>query len=447
MTEKVSIIGGGMAGSEAAWQLAERGIQVSLYEMRPTKMTDAHHTGKLAELVCSNSLRSDDHETSAVGLLHEELRRIDSLILRAADETRVPAGGALAVDRESFSESVEKAIEAHPNITVIREEVTTLPDANDADLTLVASGPLTSPALFESLKTLIGEDSLSFYDAIAPIVYTESINMEKAWHQSRYDKGDGKDYINCGMNEEEYNRFIDALLEADTVAFKEFEKEAAYFEGCLPIEVMAGRGRETLTYGPMKPVGLTSPHEPEKRMHAVVQLRQDNALGTLRNIVGFQTKLSHKAQKEVFRLIPGLENAKFARLGGIHKNSFLNSPRLLDTDLSLKKQPNLFFAGQITGSEGYVENTAMGFMAALAIHARLQEGTFNAPPENTAMGALLRHVTHHAESDTFQPMNVNFGLFPPIIKEKGKKKLRGRDRKLARTTAAIDAFAAWKETL
>tara|TARA_R110001583_G_scaffold27985_5_gene99698 strand:- start:38761 stop:40107 length:1347 start_codon:yes stop_codon:yes gene_type:complete len=439
----VHIIGAGLAGSEAAWQLAEAGIPVILHEMRPTRPTDAHHTDKCAELVCSNSFRSDDKEYNAVGLIHDEMRRAGSLIIRCADAHKVPAGAALAVDREGFSQAVTDELMNHPLITMERGEVDGLPP-KEWESTIIATGPLTSTALAEGIRTATGEESLAFFDAIAPIVYKESINFEKAWFQSRYDKGDGKDYINCPMNEAQYNAFIDALVDGDKTEFKEWEKDTPYFDGCLPIEVMAERGRETLRHGPMKPVGLTNPHDPTHKPRAIVQLRQDNALGTLYNIVGFQTKLKYGAQADVFRMIPGLENAEFARLGGIHRNTFLNSPRLLDETLRLKARPDIRFAGQITGCEGYVESAAVGLMVGRFTAAQKQEKTIPAPPIATAMGALLNHITGGADESTFQPMNVNFGLFPEL---ELTKRVKGRDRKKLYTDRAIPLFDDWLSTI
>jgi len=443
----VHVIGGGLAGSEAAWGLARAGVPVVLHEMRPEVSTDAHQTDGLAELVCSNSFRSDDHEYNAVGLLHEEMRRCGSLILQCAEAHRVPAGSALAVDRENFSEAVTSALEAEPLVSIERGEVAGLP-AEDWDSVIVATGPLTSDALAAAIHDLTGEDALAFFDAIAPIVYRDSIDLSKAWFQSRYDKsgdgGDGKDYINCPLDTAQYEAFIDALLAADTVEFREWEAVTPYFEGCLPIEVMAARGRETLRYGPMKPVGLTNPHTGGKA-HAVLQLRQDNALGTLYNLVGFQTKLKYAEQKRIFNAIPGLENARFARLGGIHRNTFLNSPRLLDSTLRLKADLRLRFAGQITGVEGYVESAAIGLLAGRFAAADRLGRTAPSPPATTALGALLGHITGGAESETFQPMNVNFGLFPPLdMPAKGKGRLRGRARKQAYTARALADLDAWR---
>jgi methylenetetrahydrofolate--tRNA-(uracil-5-)-methyltransferase len=444
--ENIHVIGGGLAGSEAAWQIARRGIAVVLHEMRPERGTEAHLTEGLAELVCSNSFRSDDAEQNAVGLLHEELRRCDSLILAAGDLSRVPAGGALAVDRDRFSDRVTTALENDPLVTIDRGEVTQFPP-EEWGSTIIATGPLTSPMLATAITDLTGEDSLAFFDAIAPIVHKDSINFDKAWFQSRYDKGDGSDYINCALNQSEYEAFLEALLAADKVAFHEWETSTPYFEGCLPVEVMASRGVETLRYGPMKPVGLTNPHNPEKS-HAVVQLRQDNALGTLYNIVGFQTKMRHGEQMDVFRMIPGLENAEFARLGGLHRNTFLNSPKVLDSQLRLQACPRVRFAGQITGVEGYVESAAMGMIAGRFAAAEVLGEQLGSPPETTALGALLRHITGGADAKTFQPMNVNFGLFPPPPTPEpttgGKRrKLRGKDRKLAYTSRASVDLEKW----
>ena len=435
----VHIIGAGLAGSEAAWQLAEAGVPVILHEMRPVRPTDAHHTDKCAELVCSNSFRSDDKEYNAVGLIHDEMRRAGSIIMRCADEHKVPAGGALAVDREGFSAAVTTALENHPMITMERGEIDGLPPV-EWEHTIIATGPLTSGPLAEAIRTETGEESLAFFDAIAPIVYKESIDFDKAWFQSRYDKGDGKDYINCPMNEAEYNAFIDALIEGDKTEFKEWEKDTPYFDGCLPIEVMAERGRETLRHGPMKPVGLTNPHDPTNKPRAIVQLRQDNALGTLYNMVGFQTKLKYGAQADVLRTIPGLEKAEFARLGGIHRNTFLNSPRLLDGNLRLKSRPDVRFAGQITGCEGYVESAAVGLMVGRFTAAEKSGKTLPTPPLATAMGALLNHITGGADESTFQPMNVNFGLFPDL---ELTKRVKGRDRKKLYSDRAIPLFDAW----
>jgi methylenetetrahydrofolate--tRNA-(uracil-5-)-methyltransferase len=434
LNEPIHIIGGGLAGSEAAWAAAEAGAQVVLHEMRPVRGTDAHQTDGLAELVCSNSLRSDDWENNAVGLLHEEMRRAGSLVMRAADAHKLPAGGALAVDRHGFSAAITRALEGHPRIAIRREEVAGLPPQEWRSV-IIATGPLTSPALAEAIRALSGEDALSFFDAIAPIVHHESIDMSVAWMQSRYDKGDGADYINCPMDEPQYRAFIAALIEGEKADFKEWEKSTPYFEGCLPIEVMAERGAETLRFGPMKPVGLCDTRT-GRRPYAVVQLRQDNALGTLWNMVGFQTKLKHGEQTRVFRMIPGLENAQFARLGGLHRNTFINSPRLLDGELRLKRDPRLRFAGQITGVEGYVESAAMGLLA-----GRFAAGeNAAAPPATTALGALLAHITKGADEKTFQPMNVNFGLFPELAGA------RGKDRKKAMAHRAIADLETWLGT-
>ena len=442
----VHVVGGGLAGSEAAFQIAQRGVKVVLHEMRPVRMTDAHQTEGLAELVCSNSFRSDDAQANAVGVLHAEMRMMNSIIMSAADEHKVPAGGALAVDRDGFSAGVEARLAAHPLIEVERGEVTEIPD--EWDNVIIATGPLTSPALAEMVRNLGGEEDLAFFDAIAPIVHFDSIDMDVAWFQSRYDKatdgGDGKDYINCPMDKAQYEAFIDALLTGDKMVFREWEESTPYFEGCMPIEVMASRGPETLRFGPMKPVGLTNAHD-GSRPHAVIQLRQDNALGTLYNMVGFQTKLKYAEQVRVFQTIPGLENAQFARLGGLHRNTFINSPRLLDEQLRMKARPGMRFAGQITGVEGYVESAAIGLMAGIMAAAQAAGSAWTPPPVDTAHGALLAHITGGADADTFQPMNVNFGLFPPIdgAATGGKRKLRGRDRKLAYASRALESFSQW----
>ena len=447
--QPVHVVGGGLAGSEAAWQLAEAGHQVVLHEMRPQRMTDAHVTEGLAELVCSNSFRSDDWENNAVGLLHRELRLAGSLIMAAADAHRVPAGSALAVDRVGFSEAVEARLTAHPAITVERAEVSGLPPATWGP-TIIATGPLTSPALAAGIAALTGEDSLAFFDAIAPIVHRDSVDLTKAWFQSRYDKsdpdGDGADYINCPLDQAQYTAFIEALLTGDKIDFKDWEKDTPYFEGCMPVEVMASRGPETLRHGPLKPVGLTNPHCPDKP-YAVIQLRQDNKLGTLYNIVGFQTKLRHGEQVRILRTVPGLEQAEFARLGGLHRNTFINGPKLLTADLRLKCEPRLRFAGQITGVEGYVESTAMGLLAARFLSAELAGRPAVPPPVTTALGALLSHVTGGGDAKTFQPMNVNFGLFPPppaMPNKAGKlRPPKGRDRRQAMTARAAVDFDAW----
>jgi methylenetetrahydrofolate--tRNA-(uracil-5-)-methyltransferase len=445
--QAVHVVGGGLAGSEAAWQIASRGVPVILHEMRPVRATEVHKTSQLAELVCSNSFRSDDHEHNAVGLLHEEMRRLDSLVMRAADTNQVPAGGALAVDRDGFSAAITAALDSHPLVTIAREEIAGPPPA-DWDSVVIATGPLTSPALAEAIRARTGADALAFFDAIAPIVHRETIDLGIAWFQSRYDKegpgGSGADYINCPLTREQYHAFVDALIAGDKVAFHEWEG-TPYFDGCLPIEVMAERGRETLRHGPMKPFGLTNPHAPQVKPYAVVQLRQDNKLGTLFNIVGFQTKLRHGEQTRIFRTIPGLENAEFARLGGLHRNTYLNSPQLLDETLRLKVEPRLRFAGQITGCEGYVESAAMGLMAGRFAAAERRAERMPPPPPTTAHGALLGHITGgHVETidagpRSYQPMNVNFGLFPPLTaaldKDEEGKRLRGPAKALAKKRA------------
>ena len=442
MTDKtLHIIGGGMAGSEAAWQAAEAGVDVILHEMRPAVGTFAHRTGSLAEMVCSNSFRSDDHEQNAVGLLHWEMRAAGSLIMEMAHAHRLPAGGALAVDRDPFADSVTAKLRAHPRITIMPGEITALPDGP----AIIATGPLTSGALAKAIAAETGQDSLAFFDAIAPIVYADTIDMSVAWEQSRYDKGETPEeqraYINCPMTRDEYDAFIDALLAADKTEFHEGET-AGYFDGCLPIEVMAERGRETLRFGPMKPVGLTNPHDPTVKPWAVVQLRRDNALGTLYNIVGFQTKMKYGAQTTVFKMIPGLQDASFARLGGIHRNTFINSPTLLDGQMRLRSRPNIRFAGQITGVEGYVESAAMGLLAGRLAAAELHGATLAPVPQDTAVGALVHHITGGAEAKSFQPMNVNFGLFPPV--EGLKAGRRGRkDRYKAYTDRAKAAWLTW----
>lgn len=431
-----------MAGSEAAWQAAEMGVDVIIHEMRPTVGTFAHQTGNLAEMVCSNSFRSDDDEQNAVGLLHWEMRVANGLIMTTADAHRLPAGGALAVDRDPFAETVTAKLRAHPRVSVTDQEVTSLPDDGHW---IFATGPLTSPALGEAIRAETGSDALAFFDAIAPIVYADSIDMSKAWMQSRYDKGETEEertaYLNCPMDRDQYEAFIDALLAAEKTEFHEGET-AGYFDGCLPIEVMAERGRETLRHGPMKPVGLTNPHAPDVKPHAVVQLRRDNALGTLFNIVGFQTKMKHGAQTDVFRMIPGLENASFARLGGIHRNTFINSPTLLDAQMRLKSKPNIRFAGQITGVEGYVESAAMGLLAGRMAAAEIQGRDLPEVPKDSAMGALIHHITGGAEAKTFQPMNVNFGLFRPVDGLKGGRRGR-KDRYKAYTDRAKTEWQTW----
>jgi methylenetetrahydrofolate--tRNA-(uracil-5-)-methyltransferase len=431
-----------MAGSEAAWQAANQGISVVIHEMRPKVGTFAHQTGNLGEMVCSNSFRSDDNEQNAVGLLHWEMRQANGLIMSIAEKHRIPAGGALAVDREPFAESVTAALKAHPNISVSYDEITELPDDGHW---IVATGPLTSDALSASIAKATGAEALAFFDAIAPIIYFDTVDMSQAWMQSRYDKGETEEertaYLNCPMDKAHYEAFIDALMAADKTQFKDGET-AKYFDGCLPVEVMAERGRETLRFGPMKPVGLTNPHAPEDKPYAVVQLRRDNALGTLYNIVGFQTKMTYGAQKEVLRMIPGLENAEFARLGGIHRNTFLNSPTLLTHDMKLKTHPNLRFAGQITGVEGYVESAAMGLLAGRMAAAEINGDDLPAVPQVTAMGALVSHITGGADAKTFQPMNVNFGLFPPVDGLKGGRKGR-KDRYKAYTDRAKAEWLGW----
>ena len=444
----VHVVGGGLAGSEAAFQLATRGVPVVLHEMRPVRMTDAHQTEGLAELVCSNSFRSDDAESNAVGVLHQEMRIMGSVIMTAADRHKVPAGGALAVDRDGFSACVQQILSDHPLITLERGEVTEIPE--DWGQTIISTGPLTAPALADMVRALGGEDDLAFFDAIAPIVHFDSIDMDVAWFQSRYDKstddGDGKDYINCPMDKPQYDAFIDALLTGEKMSFREWEENTPYFEGCMPIEIMASRGHETLRFGPMKPVGLTNAHD-GSRPHAVIQLRQDNALGTLYNMVGFQTKLKYAEQVRVFQTIPGLESAQFARLGGLHRNTFINSPRLLDEQLRMTARPGLRFAGQITGVEGYIESAAIGLMAGIMTASEVTSAAWTPPPVDTAHGALLAHITGGADADTFQPMNVNFGLFPPmdlVTTPNGKKrKLRGRERKMAYAARALESFAGW----
>ena len=443
----VHIVGGGLAGSEAAWQIAQAGVPVVLHEMRPVRGTDAHKTTLLAELVCSNSFRSDDSDTNAVGLLHHELRRLDSLIMSCGDRHQVPAGGALAVDRDGFAASVSATLEAHPLVTIVREEIAGMPPP-DWDCVIVATGPLTSPALAEAIRERSGEKSLAFFDAIAPIVHRDTIDMDVAWFQSRYDKagpgGTGADYINCPLDKDQYEAFVAGLVAGDKTSFKEWEANTPYFNGCLPIEIMAERGAETLRHGPMKPVGLTNPHNPTVKPYAIVQLRQDNALGTLYNMVGFQTKLKHGEQVRLFRTIPGLENAEFARLGGLHRNTYLDSPRVLDPTLRLKAEPRLRFAGQITGCEGYVESAAMGLLAGRFAACERTGTSMVPPPATTAMGALLNHITggHIPTIDegppSFQPMNVNFGLFPPLEhapKSPESKRLRGTEKAIARKRA------------
>ena len=453
----IHVVGGGLAGSEAAWQIASAGVPVVLHEMRPVRGTDAHQTDKLAELVCSNSFRADDWTGNAVGLLHAEMRALGSIIMSAGDAHQVPAGGALAVDREGFSEAVTARLEAHPLVTIAREEVAGLPPA-EWDSVILATGPLTSPALAQAILDVTGEDQLSFFDAIAPIVNFDSVDMDVAWRQSRYDKegpgGDAAAYINCPMDKAQYEAFIDALLDGPKAEFKDWE-HVPYFDGCLPIEVMAERGRETLRHGPMKPVGLTNAHKPEEKAWAIVQLRQDNALGTLWNMVGFQTKLKHGAQTEIFRMIPGLEKAVFARLGGLHRNTFINSPRLLDTNLRLKAQPRLRFAGQVTGVEGYVESAAVGLLAGRFAAAERLGRPIEAPPATTALGGLVGHITGgHLEhgKGSFQPMNINYGLLPPMEAPKrdaeGRRlgaKEKTRLKKRAMGERALSDLKGWAE--
>ena len=453
--KSVHVIGGGMAGSEATWQLVSAGIPVILHEMRGVVETDAHSTDGLAEMVCSNSFRSDDSQKNAVGLIHEEMRRMGSIIMAQADAARLPAGGALAVDRDVFSQGVTKQISEHPLVTIERGEITGLPP-EEWDSAIIATGPLTSPNLSQAILDATGEGELAFFDAIAPIIHRDSINMDRAWFQSRYDKGeteaDKAAYLNCPMDEDQYNAFIDALIDGPKTEFKEWE-DTPYFDGCLPIEVMAERGRETLRWGPMKPVGLTNPHDPDVKSYAIVQLRQDNALGTLFNMVGFQTKLKYGAQTEIFRQIPGLENAEFARLGGIHRNTFMNSPRLLDDQLRLKSRPGLRFAGQLIGVEGYVESAAIGLLAGRYAAAERLGKPITAPPATTAHGALVAHVTGGhivSEKHGFQPMNVNFGLFPhmdtPKFDAEGNKikgKAKTPARKMAMSARALADLARW----
>jgi len=442
MADILHIIGGGMAGSEAAWQAANMGVCVVIHEMRPKVGTFAHQTGLLGEMVCSNSFRSDDSEQNAVGLLHWEMRAANGLIMATADKHRLPAGGALAVDRDPFAQSVTHALTAHPNIAIEYGEITTLPQDGKW---IIATGPLTSTALGKAIATETGAEALAFFDAIAPIAYFDSIDMSRAWMQSRYDKGETEEertaYLNCPMTKDQYEAFIDALLAADKTEFHEGET-AGYFDGCLPIEVMAERGRETLRFGPMKPVGLTNPHSPDIKPYAVVQLRRDNKLGTLYNMVGFQTKMKHGAQSDVFKRIPGLEGASFARLGGIHRNTFLNAPSLLTADMRLRSQPHIRFAGQITGVEGYVESAAMGLLAGRLAATEILGGSLNVPPATTAMGALITHITGGADAKTFQPMNVNFGLFPPVEGLKGGRRGR-KDRYKAYTDRAKADWQDW----
>ena len=451
MTDSITIIGAGLAGSEAAWTAASLGVPVTLHEMRPEVETFAHKSGACAELVCSNSFRSDDDENNAVGLLHWEMRHAGGLIMQSADAHRLPAGGALAIDRDPFAETVTQALENHPLITLSREEVPALPTSGS---TIVATGPLTSDSLAQSIRNTTDSKALAFFDAIAPIVYTDSVDMDQAWFQSRYDKGETEDertaYLNCPMTKDQYEAFIDALLESEKTEFHQGEVDESsptpYFDGCLPIEVMAARGRETLRFGPMKPVGLTNPHNPTEKAYAVVQLRRDNALGTLMNIVGFQTKMRYGSQTKALRLIPALKDAEFARLGGIHRNTFINSPTLLDATLRLTRAPHLRFAGQITGVEGYVESAAMGMLAGTLAAREVLGLDIAPPPPTTAMGALVTHITGGAEAKSFQPMNVNFGLFPPLEGVRGGRRGR-KERYKAYTDRAKADFSAWHSGL
>ncbi len=442
---KAHVIGVGLAGSEAAWQLAQKGIDVVVHEMRPQKTSPAHKTDFCAELVCSNSLRSDDYTNSAIGLLHQEMRLAGSLIMACADATRVPAGGALAVDRDGFAQKVTEKLHQHSKISFVNEEITSLPK-NDGDKYIIASGPLTSPALIKSILEATDNQFLNFYDAIAPVVFKDSINFDKAWYQSRYDKGDKFDYINCPLTRDEYYNFVEELLKAEKTEFHDFEK-AEYFDGCLPIEVMAERGLETLVFGPMKPVGLTNPHNPKEKPYAVVQLRQDNKEDTLRNMVGFQTKMKYGEQKRIFKMIPGLENAEFARLGGIHKNTFIKSPILLDNQLRLKTKPHIRFAGQITGCEGYVESAAVGLACGYFTACEMLGCKALLPPDTTAIGAMLKHLRDDTNIDDFQPMNINFGLFPMIqgeVTANGKfRKIKGMERKEAYCKRALNDIEDW----
>jgi methylenetetrahydrofolate--tRNA-(uracil-5-)-methyltransferase len=456
----VHIVGAGLAGSEAAWQLAQSNINVILYEMRPVQKTAAHKTDNFAELVCSNSFRSDDCYSSAIGLLHEEMRQCGSIILQEGDKAALPAGSALAVDRDVFSQNITHKLLEHPNIEIRREAINSYPP-EEWEHVIICTGPLTSEPLAEAIRSITGEDHLAFFDAIAPIVYKDSINFDIAWFQSRYDKlgphGTGKDYINCPLDKEQYENFIEALLNSDKTEFKDWEKDTPYFEGCMPIEVMASRGTETLRYGPMKPVGLTNPHD-NSRPYAVVQLRQDNKLGSLYNIVGFQTKMKYGEQTKIFKMIPGLEDATFARLGGLHRNTFINSPKLLSNTLQLKADNRIRFAGQITGCEGYIESAAVGMMAAWFMISDIKNISYQPPPQSTALGALLSHITGGAYEDTFQPMNINFGLFPNLsdslayreFEDKNgrikKKRLKGKDKKEALAKRALEDLNKWKDS-
>ncbi len=448
MSIKVNVIGCGLAGSEAAWQLAKRGISVTIYDMKPNIKSPAHKSDNFAELVCSNSFRSDDYENNAVGLLHQEMRLADSLIMEGADATKVPAGGALAVDREGFAQYVTDKLKKHPLITIKEEEIKKIPTNTD-ELTIIATGPLTSDALANSISEAIGGEKLSFYDAIAPVIYKDSINFSKAWYQSRYDKGDKYDYINCPLSKEEYYDFVNDLINGEKVEFHDFEKPQ-YFDGCLPIEIMAQRGVDTLMYGPMKPVGLTNPHS-DQQPYAVVQLRQDNKEDTLRNIVGFQTKLKHQEQVRIFKKIPGLENAVFARLGGIHKNTFIKSPILLDEFLRLKNMPHIMFAGQITGCEGYIESASIGWLVGYFASQLVQNKIPVLPPRETAFGCQLAHLTDDTDINNYQPMNINFGLFPELPKQitpNGKlKHLKGAEKKKALSQRALSEIQGWLDEI
>ncbi len=449
--KNVTVVGAGLAGSECAWQLANLNYNVTLYEMRPSLNTQAHKTANFAELVCSNSFRSDNKETSAIGLLHDELRKLKSIILQTADKYKVPAGDALAVDRIAFSENVTKSLSSHKNITLVNQEFSDLSDfiADDSNTLVLATGPLTSPNLSEKIKTIIGDNSLNFFDAISPIIYKDSIDFNHAWFQSRYDKGSGKDYINCPLTEEQYNAFYNELINAEYVEFEDWEKDIPFFEGCLPIEVMASRGKQTLLFGPMKPVGLSNPHTTDKP-YAVIQLRQDNLQGTMYNIVGFQTKLKYAEQKRIFRMIPALANAEFAKLGSIHKNTFINSPVLLNNNLSLKSHPNIFFAGQISGCEGYVESTSLGLASAYFIHSKTQNIELKFP-DTTAIGSMINHVTIGNLSRNYQPMNINLGLFPELEKEDlinpNVKKLKKADKRTIIINKAIKHLDTFIDSL
>ena len=448
MSIKVNIIGCGLAGSEAAWQLVKRGISVTIYDMKPNIKSPAHKSDNFAELVCSNSFRSDDYENNAVGLLHQEMRFADSLIMEGADATKVPAGGALAVDREGFAKYVTDKLKNHPLITIKEEEIQKLPTNSD-ELTIISTGPLTSDALANSISEAIGGEKLSFYDAIAPVIYKDSIDFNKAWYQSRYDKGDKYDYINCPLSKEEYYDFVSELIKGEKAEFHDFEKPQ-YFDGCLPIEIMAQRGEDTLMYGPMKPVGLTNPHS-EQQPYAVVQLRQDNKEDTLRNIVGFETKLKHHEQVRIFKKIPGLENAVFARLGGIHKNTFIKSPILLDEFLRLKNMPHIMFAGQITGCEGYIESASIGWLAGYFASQLVQNKKPVLPPRETALGCQLAHLIDDTDISNYQPMNINFGLFPELPKQitpNGKlKHLKGSEKKKALSQRALSKLQGWLDEI